>query len=506
MREHAALHRALMQLPALRSAVTGQDGGAPLGVCKALVVGRIATDETLPMWVQRARTLSVDELKQAVRGAREQGAGDSAVEQVSDETSDQPGMLWVTSTPPAVRAAFDSALDLYRRIEGGEATVTSFIEALVAEEYASGRPPDVFHQPLRAVEPSAAPVGTPSGNELPAVSVALELLAALDDAVEQAGEGSDSDVLAQLHRLTSAAGMAEQSLAALLIEMAASGALHELGFASIGAYAEARLSASRTTLEDRARAARALAKRPHLQRAYASGAIGLEKALLAMQILGKGYVEPAREREWVAHLESCSVKRLRDEKRALLWGSAVEAVADRPAPMSDEAWLASLRCAPGDTAAAVQRAGHAACGDGVLVPVVGSVLRLRLPVALAEELSGCIEGRLKFLALDAEGCDWAWPNGSDEPASWRAARTFSIASRRIPAWVGLLAMLEEFCVRYDVADKRSASHCEVFVRARHRCEAPGCTSRTVEWHHRRYRSRGGSDHHDNGDALCPTHH
>jgi hypothetical protein len=72
--------------------------------------------------------------------------------------------------------------------------------------------------------------------------------------------------------------------------------------------------------------------------------------------------------------------------------------------------------------------------------------------------------------------------------------------------VGLLAMLEEFCDRYDCADKRSASHSEVFVRARHRCEAPGCTFRRVEWHHRQYKSRGGSDHHDNGDALCPTHH
>jgi hypothetical protein len=67
-------------------------------------------------------------------------------------------------------------------------------------------------------------------------------------------------------------------------------------------------------------------------------------------------------------------------------------------------------------------------------------------------------------------------------------------------------MLEEFCLQHDRAEKRSASHLEVFVHARHRCEAPGCTSRRVEWHHRQYRSRGGSDHHDNGDALCPTHH
>ncbi|MFN7966144.1 MAG: hypothetical protein U0V87_10705 [Acidobacteriota bacterium] len=59
---------------------------------------------------------------------------------------------------------------------------------------------------------------------------------------------------------------------------------------------------------------------------------------------------------------------------------------------------------------------------------------------------------------------------------------------------------------HDVAEKRSASWSEVFVRSGHRCEAPGCTSRRVEWHHRHYKSRGGSDEDSNGDALCLTHH
>src|SRR5207249_3586193 len=42
----------------------------------------------------------------------------------------------------AVVAAFDEAIDLYRAVEGSEATVTSFVEALVGEAAAGGSPPD----------------------------------------------------------------------------------------------------------------------------------------------------------------------------------------------------------------------------------------------------------------------------------------------------------------------------------------------------------------------------
>src|SRR5206468_5645399 len=40
----------------------------------------------------------------------------------------------------AVVAAFDEAIDLYRAVEGADATVSSFVEALVAEASAGGAP------------------------------------------------------------------------------------------------------------------------------------------------------------------------------------------------------------------------------------------------------------------------------------------------------------------------------------------------------------------------------
>ncbi|MFN7967051.1 MAG: hypothetical protein U0V87_15320 [Acidobacteriota bacterium] len=168
------------------------------------------------------------------------------------------------------------------------------------------------------------------------------------------------------------------------------------------------LGLGRTTIEDRVRVARALRGRKLLQQAYLDGAFGLEKALLVVQILGRGFVEESCEALWVSHLRACTVKRLRDEKRALLWASAVEGRTDAPMPMSDEAvGLAPLRA--GRHVVRCQTCGHAACAEGALVSVAGSMMRLRLPLELANDFSSCIEARRQRLSLDAASCDWSQP-------------------------------------------------------------------------------------------------
>ncbi|MFN7964525.1 MAG: hypothetical protein U0V87_02410 [Acidobacteriota bacterium] len=145
-------------------------------------------------------------------------------------------------------------------------------------------------------------------------------------------------------------------------------------------------------------------------------------------------------------------------------------------PMSDEAWLASLRCGRGDTLAAVKRAGHAACDEGALVSVAGSMMRLRLPVELANDFSSCIEAR-RHVSASMRRAATGRSRSATKICRLGVLPDVSTASRRLPAGVGLLAILEEFCAAYDVAEKRSASRSEVFVRSRHRCEAPGCTAR-----------------------------
>src|SRR3989442_4662470 len=155
LRDLAALHQALLTFDGLVAALTGDDGGPPLGRRRALLIARIATVETLPAWLALARRLTVRELQAAVARARrtgeatppadgaEGGVPESASDTEADDVESCEGRSLVTvAAPRSVVAAFDEAIDLYRAVEGSEVTVTSFVEALVGEASAGGAPPD----------------------------------------------------------------------------------------------------------------------------------------------------------------------------------------------------------------------------------------------------------------------------------------------------------------------------------------------------------------------------
>jgi hypothetical protein len=59
LHDRAALGERFRCFPALARAVTGEDGAPPLGSVAALLVGRVATAETLDHWIDRARQLTV---------------------------------------------------------------------------------------------------------------------------------------------------------------------------------------------------------------------------------------------------------------------------------------------------------------------------------------------------------------------------------------------------------------------------------------------------------------
>src|SRR5204863_8106113 len=100
-----------------------------------------------------------------------------------------------------------------------------------------------------------------------------------------------------------------------------------------------------------------------------------------------------------------------------------------------------------------------------------------------------------------------WPDGR-APGSVLAARTLSTRSGWIPAWAGLLALIEDYVTTWDdpnLSPKRAGD--AVYIRDGWRCTAPGCTSRrNLEEHHVVYRSRGGSDDLSNRICLCRLHH
>src|SRR5258705_8056424 len=63
LRDLAALHQALSMFAGLAEALTGDDGGPPLGRRRVLLVGRVATAETLSAWISLARRLTARELQ-----------------------------------------------------------------------------------------------------------------------------------------------------------------------------------------------------------------------------------------------------------------------------------------------------------------------------------------------------------------------------------------------------------------------------------------------------------
>jgi hypothetical protein len=306
-------------------------------------------------------------------------------------------------------------------------------------------------------------------------------------------------------------------------------------------YAEERLGLSRTAAQTRARAARALGCFPLLREAYEHDAIGLEAALLVGRVLSAGAARDGTshaEAAWVNHATEVTFKRLRDEERALSRFAAFfpacattlhTAPLAPPAPPDDTDWHASLRREPGIARRRVAALGLIALGAHqqfdpatALIPEPDVFLRLTLPDDLAGRFLAAVEAARRDLSVWADsiplGAEWPAserPAAASEPTplpgrvptpALLAARMFSTRSHRAPAWVGLLAMIEDFVATWDT-DEHGGLEDAILIRDGWRCAAPACSSRrNLEVHHVLYRSRGGGDQEWNLVTLCRFHH
>ncbi|UCF67797.1 MAG: hypothetical protein JSV80_00410 [Acidobacteriota bacterium] len=153
-----------------------------------------------------------------------------------------------------------------------------------------------------------------------------------------------------------------------------------LGFAGIEHYAEQRLGMSASTARERAFLARALRHYPLLREAYACGQISPQATLVVLRVFCGRDISEQVEREWVAHAETATIKRLKAEVRQDKWVTKRELrspAARKPArPLSDEAWRRGQSRSYGIT---VARLVEAAC----------QTLRT-VDAALAEETLACV--------------------------------------------------------------------------------------------------------------------
>jgi hypothetical protein len=567
VRDLAVLGRAFAKEESLQAAFTGSDGGAPLGRCRAVLIATVATSDTLKNWIALARRCSVEELRLHIRQAMSGDGRPPSVPQdkrlIEDEEPDTIERCRLTlQVPFPVAVAFDEGLELYRVKVGHESTVTGYVKALMGEQAASGEapldeegegPPDVERSPRRgegtgvrsgaphprgaegstvqerSAEVPGAPQLSPLGGEPSALDRATWALARFEAVKRTLGTREKADPADQIEALVRLEEDLERRLGEVLLSIAEARGWRRLGCTGVGDYAEQRLGMSRSWAEDRVRAARALRRFSRLRESYEKRNISMEAVLRVSAILKRAPDPDAVINAWVERASESTMKRLRDESRALARRGAglfVERYrdkeAERHAPLDDLSWFRSL----------ARRAGTARRRVRVLAemaltrPVADTPLVLRLPEDIADDFlralraaqpraaAACREFSKGRAGSEAEA------EGAEAEAACREFSTGGTGGSEAeaatehqppaPAWAALLALIEDFVQTSDHDDdapRRKKVNEETLVAFGWRCAAPGCTSRRMlQVHHVVYRSQGGGDEKENLVVLCLFHH
>ena len=548
LRDLARLGEALDSLPRLAGALTGADGRRPVGQVAAQAIGGVATAESVDAWIELARSLPVRTFKEEIRKARAQGSSsplDSAAcsgpaDSDAGEDTELESYLPVRfEVPSAVKLAFGEARRLHQAVVGNEASVVSFVEALVGESLAGTVVEELEEEePPPRIDPAERETllarCTDNWSELadrpePCEREPLRLLVQFRRLMRDAGRGGPAELDGQLQRLVRLDERLRCELGRLLMLMGHERGWSALCFASLEHYAEQRLGLSRTAARDRVWLARVLLELPLVSQAYEAGRLGFEATRLVARALAPGPVDPCLERAWVEHASRITVKRLRDEARVIDARRRLDPLFRGQAPLGDADWYRSLRLEPGQIRARVRRLASGLTNERYAV----EPLYLRLPAQLAALFCATVEAarrsveaivqheaggdsavaeRPRTFSTDTGGPRHA--DGDEEAVGvpqvvLAVARMFSTRRRRVPEWVGLLAMITDFVRTWDdprAMPKRAADR--IYHRDGWRCAAPTCTSRcNLESHHLDRLSQGGHPtSQENQLSLCRFHH
>jgi hypothetical protein len=381
LRNLAALHALLQRFPALVQAVTGADGEQPVGRVAALLIGRVADDTSIDAWIARARTCTVHELEDAVRGLQSAHTHldeDDLYEEPRDTVRAR------LPLPPEILLAVDEVASTHRAVGAREVGYTVFVEELLAEVSSTGKwapadrkpqsgepsqneddpqhgdpaaasqPGDAtrdgalrraaerFRELQRESRQAALAASTPAGRRairtlseaarnLLDLSGVIQQLHAIENRSEPATDAPGArrankprGRIWQLRRIARILGKLvrledrlEIHMAELLVELHEVGTWREIGYSGLAHYVEEYLRLNPASMRRRVDVARGVRGLPVVQAAYASGRIGVEAAQRLVQIMRGMSATAAQQRKWVAHVEPMTTKRLRGEKRLL---------------------------------------------------------------------------------------------------------------------------------------------------------------------------------------------
>ncbi len=520
-------------------------------------------------WIALARTVTVRELRKHLREIRNRDGSRCELENAEEAAAVAVAVR--LGAPRNVAAAFEDTLDLHRAVNGYTASTESFLEALAAEAVAGPRPPDASCEPLQrrttrapieeafdrlragragadVFEPASSDpsvldsadashthgadppdrgaaesldaFGSTESRANPSIGALLDVPTPDVGSIESSADvfqgqtESERRAWAAAQRLAGLVGAEEEvekRIGRLLYEMNQRGVWKALGFASLGHYAVEVLGMARRTAESRAGILRAGRAVPAVLASYETGAFGLEAAWLVRRILTSVTLPIDREVQdrWIEHAQAATIKRLRHELRRIHLRAIEDPFNDSvPWPATDAEWFESLRREPGMTRERLRTLETAAMDCDTpsrdLDSSADVFLRFRVAPEIATSFLAAVESARRHAATSAS--EIAPTTGA--PASVRAARMFLDRERQPPAWVGLLALLEDYAETHD--DPRAFPKRQwdaIYSRDGWQCMAPGCTSRCrMDDHHIVYRADRGSNEPANQITLCRFHH
>jgi hypothetical protein len=456
------LHRACERWPQVGAAVTGTDGGKPIGQQQALAIARDEFDGFLvDRFIERARETTLTQLRHDVGVVRRELAAlrraevadanaqvwrvvkERIARREASEASDERDpdaeperVLNQIDCPAALGVAFDEAHELHQAVSGGRTSRESFVEDLLAEtragllmdgaELEAAERSGGAQRIERARRRSAAareerlaeevldflrrrPDVFPGSDRLRAALERTERFAA-----EPAAGAVPADLATTLEEFSRLESEIQRLLGLVLLQLSRYRPFSRHGhrglpFADLGHYARERLGISATTARGLMDLARSLESYPLLEREYREGRAGRIALRHVTRLFDKAEtVDEETERAWAQALRTKTVRRIEDEYFEGCRRQA-EDPGRVPAPLEDHEWCDSLRREAGRSRARVRRLCRAAAGR-----MPSSEIRLWLRPDLSDELDAVLAA---VAAAAEKPSTFADGDGSGAPVS-----------------------------------------------------------------------------------------
>jgi len=462
-----------------------------LGWSQARLVARVARPEDEARWIAFACSVRVRELEHRVR-AVDRGSLEGGVLETDEDGNDVAFKVGVVvRCTPRVRAKFNAARALARRVAGEALPIWACMEAVAAEAL-SALPFDTGLKREEIDFTGQSEVSWPdrmagrAGDEAPRrqghlleawteapIPTAANVCAAQGDArVARLLADLDSadafELDARLRRAVALEQRLDAELAPLLAEVARFRLYLRQGFTSLEGFAREHLGLSPRKARALLRIERAAATCPALRAAFRSGRLSWVQVQTLLPVLSLCESTHSRT-QWIERAEQVSVRRLEDDvDRALHLG---EAPGSRfsDGQISDRQTCAQSRDAEANTRFEPRTEPEAA---RFFFAAPSDVARLFHAVACSvrrhvERVTGCLPSA-------GDAVEWMFDHAYE-------------------AW--------------GANDHRVSREHRVFERDGWRCTVPGCSSyRNLHDHHIVFRAAGGSDELANRTTLCAWHH